>query len=115
MVSFAHGKDIVSVTLHSVIEYFPQFKIGRMHMNNTLKSIMIGTCEIACRYPELSIEDALGDARQLAEIIRRNGIEDAQKEDTILTAACWFISADRDLSPKEAVGKALRLWDLVPA
>ena len=48
-------------------------------MNNTLKSIMIGTCQIACRYPELSLEDALGDARQLAGIIRRNGIEDAQK------------------------------------
>ena len=57
----------------------------------------------------------MGDARQLAGIIRRNGIEDAQKEDAVLAAACWFISADRDLSPKEAVGKALRLWDLVTA
>lgn len=84
-------------------------------MNNILKSIMIGTCEISCRYPELSLEDALGDVRQLAGIIRRNGIEDAQKEDAVLAAACWFISADRDLSPKEAVGKALRLWDLVTA
>lgn len=31
------------------------------------KSLMIGTCEIASHYPELSLNDAAGDALQLAE------------------------------------------------
>ena len=34
------------------------------------KSLMIGTCEIASHYPELSLNDAAGDALQLAEKIR---------------------------------------------
>lgn len=44
------------------------------------KSLMIGTCEIASHYPELSLNDAAGDALQLAEKIRLCGIEDPQKE-----------------------------------
>lgn len=34
------------------------------------KSLVIGACEIACHYPELSLNDAAGDALQLAEKIR---------------------------------------------
>ena len=33
------------------------------------KSLVIGACEIACHYPELSLNDAAGDALQLAEKI----------------------------------------------
>ena len=55
---------------------------------------MMGACEIACRYPSLSLEDAVGDARQLAEMIKQYHFEDTQKEEYILTAACWFIGAD---------------------
>ena len=42
------------------------------------KSLVIGACEIACHYPELSLNDAAGDALQLAEKIRRYGIEENQ-------------------------------------
>ena len=38
-------------------------------MDNISKKLMMGACEIACRYPSLSLEDAVGDARQLAEMI----------------------------------------------
>ena len=84
-------------------------------MNNALKIIMIGACEIACHYPELSLEDAVGDARQVVEIVRRDALEDTQKEEAVCTAACWFIGADRELSPKDAIDKALRLWDAATA
>ena len=40
------------------------------------KSLVIGACEIACHYPELSLNDAAGDALQLAEKIRLYGIEE---------------------------------------
>ena len=52
------------------------------------KSLVIGACEIACHYPELSLNDAAGDALQLA---------------------------DKDLTPQKAVEKALRLWDIIEA
>lgn len=74
------------------------------------KSLVIGACEIACHYPELSLNDAAGDALQLAEKIRRYGIEENQK-----IAACRFVSADKDLTPQKAVEKALRLWDIIEA
>ena len=44
------------------------------------KSLVIGACEIACHYPELSLNDAAGDALQLAEKIRLCGIEENQKK-----------------------------------
>ena len=69
------------------------------------KSLVIGACEIACHYPELSLNDAAGDALQLAEKIRRYGIEENQKKETV------FI----DLTPQKAVEKALRLWDIIEA
>ncbi|WP_302553622.1 hypothetical protein [uncultured Bilophila sp.] len=82
-------------------------------MENISKKLMIGACEIACRYPSLSFEDAVGDARQLAEMIKQYHFEDTQKEEYILTAACWFIGADPDLSPKGAIDKALHLWNII--
>ena len=75
------------------------------------KSLVIGACEIACHYPELSLNDAAGDALQLAEKIRLYGIE----EKTVFIAACRFVSADKDLTPQKAVEKALRLWDIIEA
>ena len=45
------------------------------------KSLVIGACEIACHYPELSLNDAAGDALQLAEKIRLYGIEENQKKE----------------------------------
>ena len=69
------------------------------------KSLVIGACEIACHYPELS----------LAEKIRRYGIEENQKKETVFIAACRFVSADKDLTPQKAVEKALRLWDIIEA
>ena len=68
------------------------------------KSLVIGACEIACHYPELSLNDAAGDALQLAE-----------KKETVFIAACRFVSADKDLTPQKAVEKALRLWDIIEA
>ena len=50
------------------------------------KSLVIGACEIACHYPELSLNDAAGDALQLAEKIRRYGIEENQKKETVFIA-----------------------------
>lgn len=44
------------------------------------KSLVIGACEIACHYPELSLNDAAGDALQLAEKIRLYGIEENQRK-----------------------------------
>ena len=82
-------------------------------MDNISKKLMMGACEIACRYPSLSLEDAVGDARQLAEMIKQYHFEDTQKEEYILTAACWFIGADPDLSPKGAIDKALHLWNII--
>ena len=82
-------------------------------MDNSLEKLMMGACEIACRYPSLSLEDAVGDARQLAEMIKHYNIENTQKEESILTAACWFIGAEPDLSPKEAIDKALHLWNII--
>ena len=76
------------------------------------KSLVIGACEIACHYPELSLNDAAGDALQLAEKIRLYGIEENQKKETVFIAACRFVSADKDLTPQKAVEKALRLWDI---
>ena len=61
------------------------------------KSLVIGACEIACHYPELSLNDAAGDALQLAEKIRLYGIEENQKKETVFIAACRFVSADKDL------------------
>ena len=84
-------------------------------MSEMSRSIMIGACELACRYPELSLEDVAGDARQLAEMVARYDMEDARKEESILMAACWFIGADRNLSPTGAIEKALSLWDAVKA
>jgi len=52
------------------------------------KSLVIGACEIACHYPELSLNDAAGDALQLAEKIRLYGIEENQKKETVFIAAC---------------------------
>lgn len=49
------------------------------------KSLVIGACEIACHYPELSLNDAAGDALQLAEKIRLCGIEENQKKETVLS------------------------------
>ena len=34
------------------------------------KSLVIGACEIACHYPELSLNDAAGDALQLDPALR---------------------------------------------
>ena len=62
------------------------------------KSLVIGACEIACHYPELSLNDAAGDALQLAEKIRLCGIEE-----------------NKDLTPQKAIEKALRLWDIIEA
>ena len=59
------------------------------------KSLVIGACEIACHYPELSLNDAAGDALQLAEKIRLYGIEENQKKETVFIAACRFVSADQ--------------------
>lgn len=80
-------------------------------MDNISKKLMMGACEIACRYPSLSLEDAVGDARQLAEMIGQYGIGDTQKEESILTAACWFIGADPRNTPT-CVGKTLRDYSL---
>jgi hypothetical protein len=44
------------------------------------KSLVIGACEIACHYPELSLNDAAGDALQLAEKIRLYGIEENKRK-----------------------------------
>ena len=44
------------------------------------KSLVIGACEIACHYPELSLNDAAGDALQLAEKIRLYGIEETKRK-----------------------------------
>ena len=77
------------------------------------KSLMIGTCEIASHYPELSLIDAAGDALQLAEKIRLCGIEEPQKEEAVFIAACRFVSADKELMPQKAVEKALRIWDIL--
>ena len=44
------------------------------------KSLVIGACEIACHYPELSLNDAAGDALQLAEKIRLCGIEETKRK-----------------------------------
>lgn len=82
-------------------------------MREISRGIMVGACELACRYPELSLEDIAGDARQLAEMVTRYGMKDAQKEESVLMAACWFIGADRNLSPTGAIEKALGLWDAV--
>ena len=68
-------------------------------MDNISKKLMMGACEIACRYPSLSLEDAVGDARQLAEMIGQYGIGDTQKEE--------------NLSPKGAIDKALHLWNII--
>ena len=46
------------------------------------KSLVIGACEIACHYPELSLNDAAGDALQLAEKLRRYGIEENEMIET---------------------------------
>ena len=77
------------------------------------KSLVIGACEIACHYPELSLNDAAGDA--LAEKIRLYGIEENQKKQTVFIAPSRFVSADKDLTPQKAVEKALRLWDIIEA
>lgn len=82
-------------------------------MREVSRAIMVGACELACRYPELSLEDVAGDARQLAEMVARYGMKDARKEESVLMAACWFIGADRNLSPHGAIEKALMLWDAV--
>lgn len=82
-------------------------------MKTSRKDLMTGACVFACRYPELSLEDAVGDAQQLAERLRFYNIEDQQEEESVFTAACWFIGADRELAPQEAIEKALRLWDAV--
>ena len=79
------------------------------------KSLVIGACENACHYPELSLNDAAGDALQLAEKIRLYGIEENQKKETVFIAACRFVSGDKDLTPQKAVEKALRLWDIIEA
>lgn len=79
------------------------------------KSLVLGACEIACHYPELSLNDAAGDALQLAEKIRLYGIEEIQKEETVFITACRFVSADKDLTPQIAIEKALRLWDIIEA
>ncbi len=80
------------------------------------KSLVIGACEIACHYPELSLNDAAGDALQLAEKIRRYGIEENQKKETVFIAACRFVSADKDLTPQKAVlenGKPMGMCSLM--
>jgi hypothetical protein len=82
-------------------------------MDNISRKLMIGACEIACRCPSLSLEDAVGDARQLAGMLRQYCIGDPQKEESVLTAACWFIGAEPDISPKEAIDKALHLWNII--
>ncbi|WP_308774959.1 hypothetical protein [uncultured Bilophila sp.] len=82
-------------------------------MDNISRKLMMGACEIACRCPSLPLEDAVGDARQLAEMLGQYGIGDPQKEESVLTAACWFIGADPDLSPRGAVDKALHLWNII--
>ena len=43
-------------------------------MREVSRAIMVGACELACRYPELSLEDVAGDARQLAEMVGRYGM-----------------------------------------
>lgn len=82
-------------------------------MKKVSRGIMVGACELACRYPELSLEDVAGDAHQLAEMVARYDMKDAGKEESVLMAACWFIGADRNLSPHGAIDKALMLWDAV--
>ena len=52
-------------------------------MMEVSRGIMVGACELACRYPELSLEDVVGDARQLAEMVARYGMEDARKEENV--------------------------------
>lgn len=81
-------------------------------MSGVSRGIMVGACELACRYPELPLEDVAGDARQLAEMVAQYGME-AGKEESVLMAACWFIGADRSLSPNGAIEKALSLWEAV--
>lgn len=44
------------------------------------KSLVIGACEIACHYPELSLNDAAGDALQLAEKIRLYGLRKTKRK-----------------------------------
>lgn len=79
-------------------------------MRNSEASMMIGACEIACHYPELTLKDAVGDVRQLSEMIREYGMEDPQKEEIVFNTAYRFITFDRELAPKEAIQKALCLW-----
>ena len=44
------------------------------------KSLVIGACEIACHYPELSLNDAAGDALQLAEKIRFTALRKTKRK-----------------------------------
>lgn len=44
------------------------------------KSLVIGACEIACHYPELSLNDAAGDALQLAEKIRVTALRKTKRK-----------------------------------
>ena len=65
--------------LHGMIFSLSILKGKEKKWRTFQKKLMIGACEIACRYPSLSLEDAVGDARQLAEMIKQYHFEDTQR------------------------------------
>lgn len=82
-------------------------------MKRKQRNLLIAACEIACRYPALTLEDALGDALQLSYLVEDLHLTDKEKEEAVLRTACWFMGADGDLLPHEALHKALSLCALV--
>lgn len=82
-------------------------------MNKPQQALVLSTCEIMSAYPHLSVEDALGDARQIERWVRKQGLGDPEAEALLLTAACRLLAADSELVPASAVERAVRIYEAV--
>lgn len=80
-------------------------------MTQERRTLMLCACEFWCADPYISGEDALEDARQVVSMMEEKGLFDQEAGQTILRVTCRILSMDRAMSPQEALGRALWLYD----
>lgn len=79
-------------------------------MNAEREALMLSACEFLCGDPYISLEDALADARQVAEMPELRNIPDEEDRLTLLRISCRLLSMDRNLTLDKALKRALWLY-----
>lgn len=80
-------------------------------MTRKRQTLMLCACEFWCGDPYITGEDVLDDARQVASIVKEKKIPSSEVEQVVVWVSCRMLSKNRELSPQEAVRKALWLYD----